>query len=105
MRLHPMFVVCFVLALLGAVLSGAVAITASACDPPGTFQPDNPCTAGDQLDEDTARTIMLASLVVMLGGVGFQIERTSTRRDQQRARPVPMGPPQGGLPQGPSMQR
>lgn len=106
MRLHPMFLVCFAVALLGGALAGGVAISATSCDPPGTFQPDDPCTVADQLNENASVTVMLGSLVVMLGGVGFQIERASTGQARRPAQPVHMrlphgGLPQGGLPQGP----
>lgn len=98
MRLHPMFIVCFAVALLGGILAGGVAISATNCDPPGTFQPDHPCTVADQLNENASVTVMLGSLVLMLGGVGFQLERASTRQARQPAQPSHMGPPQAGQP-------
>ncbi len=78
---HPLFVCCFLLALMGAGLATVMAIDTSDC---GTsFSAHSSCAGNTQATEQAANTIAIVSLVVVLGGIGFQMGRS----------PAPVMPP------------
>lgn len=79
-----MFIICFLAALLGGGLAAFTALDTSDCGPPGTLS-DHACDAGTQATEDASNTVAIASLVLMIGGLGFQLGRPA-------APAAPMGP-------------
>lgn len=95
---HPVFIICVIVALLGALGAAVNAIGASNCDGTNTYRPDNPCNAKHQVLEDSSVAIALSSLVVAIVGVGFQIGRSGPSVPPPLPQfPGTAGPPHPGM--------
>jgi hypothetical protein len=75
-RLHPAFVLFLVLGLLGAALAIWFGLLgATRCDQSGDLQVTASCNFTAQNFHNLSQTLAVASLAVIVGGVGFQIGR------------------------------
>jgi hypothetical protein len=94
---HPLFIVCFILAVFGGGLASLTAIQKSNCDPPSSYQPDDPCTVSNEVMEEASIVLALSSLIFAIGAVGFQIGHLKSPAAPPPV-PFPMagGPPYPG---------
>jgi hypothetical protein len=98
---HPLFVICFILGLTGMLFTGWAAVQAADCQGAQGYT-ENRCDMSNQVQADASIAIGLCSLVVMIGGVGFQIGRSNRQEAASAARfPVAAGPPHPGTPPAP----
>lgn len=95
---HPVFLVCAVFAMLGALSAGITAIKATECDPSSGYS--DSCNAQNQLKVDASIAIGLSSLVVLMAGLGFQLHQRDSSAPLPPPRPpVAVGPlPPGSVP-------
>jgi hypothetical protein len=95
---HPLFIVCFVIAVFGGLAAVGTAFKATQCKPLDSVSSDD-CGAGSQTLADTALVFATTSLVLAVGAVGFQIGHVREPAQPPRAPfPPAAGPPYPGPP-------
>ncbi|MEE6260309.1 hypothetical protein [Plantactinospora sonchi] len=99
-KVHPAFVALLVVSFIGLAVSFLLMVNASgACIADnGTHTVDAACVRKAENEESAGLMITLASLTIMLGGVGFQVGRTNT---QPMGLPLPVPSMAGAAPANP----
>jgi hypothetical protein len=102
---HPLFIVCFVLAVFGGMAAAVTAFEATQCKPLDSLASDD-CGAGNQVLDDTALVFAVSSLVLAVGAVGFQVGHANAPAQPPRVPfPPAAGPPYPGPAPTPPQQQ